>query len=616
MDRSFRYSIPAALTGDLGVGSLVRIPLGSRKVRGIVLEMSEDDPADLAPVHAIILRTPLAPPALRDLLKWIAVRYAAPQPAVFERVVPPRVRIAPKAAVPLGGGPPPELLLAYEGGADLADAIASGRDGVWCLRSLPGSDRGGLIAELIGAAGRAAGAALVMVPEVHYGSQVLDRLQDALPDCARLDSGQTDGDRAAGWLAMAAGHGLGAGGRGAVLAPCPHLRLLVVDEEHHRAYKEDRAPRFDARRVAVERARRQGAVCVLVSVAPLVETGAAAQDGTWHLAEPPRASDRAARPIIELMEPPRDRHLAPGMHRRIHDCLGAGGKVAILVPMRGYARSLWCGACRRSVRCPVCEAGVRLETAGTTIRCPRCGYEAPTPGACPACGAQDFHLVGAGSERLADQLGAMFPRARVARVDADTLASREPGEVTADIYVTTWIGTKPVLRPEVSLVAVIDADALIRMPDFRAAENAYRALVEMAEWAGPAASGGRLLVQTAEPSHHAIQALVRADYGFFLERELEQRRELFYPPYAELVKVRSSGVRYMEALGEVAQLCRDMQARVLGPIGLRVREGRSLEPAAEVLVKHPDAQLVAECLRSILPNVPAGTRLRVDVDPR
>jgi primosomal protein N' (replication factor Y) len=209
----------------------------------------------------------------------------------------------------------------------------------------------------------------------------------------------------------------------------------------------------------------------------------------------------------------------------------------------------------------------------------------------------------------------MFPRATVSRVDADTLRDAGPAS-DADLYVTTWIGTKPAIRPEVSLVAVLDADALIRMPDFRAAENAYRALVEMCEWAGPADSGGRLLIQTAAPSHHAIQAVSRADYGFFLERELQQRRELAYPPFAELVKVRASGSGYPELLNEVARGCHDLGARVLGPIEVRGGPGHEGGSAAEVLVKHPDAERVAEYLRGILPKVPAGTRLRVDVDPR
>jgi primosomal protein N' (replication factor Y) (superfamily II helicase) len=615
LDRSFDYAVPDALVSTVAVGSLVRVPLGARKVRGIVVEVTDGEVDGLELVLSLVVRTPLAVPALRDLLRWVAARYVAPQPAAFERVVPPRVRVEPRPVAPLGDGPAPEVLRAYSGGAELHDAIAAGGRGGWCVRARSGEDRGRLITELVAAAGRASGAAIVMVPEVHYGSAVLGTLQAAFPDCVRLDSGKSEAERAAGWLAMAAGHGLGAGGRGSVFVPCPDLRLIILDEEHHRTYKEDRAPRFDARRVAIERAHGQGAICVLVSVAPLLETGAASRSGSFGLVQPTREADRAARPIVELAEKPHDRQLAQGFHRRIHDCLGSGGKVAVLVPPRGFARSLWCGACRRSVRCPVCEAGVRLETGGRAIRCPRCGYSATAPDICPTCGERDFHLVGAGSERVADQLGAMFPRASVTRVDADTLGEGEALPPAGDIYVTTWIGTKPALRPDVSLVAVLDADALIRMPDFRAAENAYRALVEMAEWAGPAGTGGRLLVQTAQPSHHAIQALARADYSFFLDRELEQRRELGYPPFAELVKVRSSGTEHLEVLEEVTELCRGMGAQVLGPIGVRVGSGSNVD-AAEILIKHPDAGPIAEGLRGILPKVPAGTRLRVDVDPR
>jgi primosomal protein N' (replication factor Y) (superfamily II helicase) len=599
------------------VGSLVRVPLGHRTVRGMVVSLSEGAGEGLESIKALVVAPPLAPPVIRDLLRWLAIRYAAPQPAAFERVVPPRVRVEPRAVMQVSGGPAPNRLLDYRYGAELARAIESGRTGVWCLRSMPGESRGQLIGELVSAAGRAVGgAAVVMVPEVRYGSRVLDAMQQLFPQCVRLDSGRPEGERSAGWLAVANGHGLAAGGRAAVLAPAPRLRLIVVDEEHHRTYKEDRSPRYDARRVAIERARRQGAACVLISLAPLVETGAQVRAGRFGLAEPSRASDRAARPIVEVVERPADRQLSHSLHRRIHDVLSSGGKVAVLVPQRGFARSWWCAACRRSVRCPVCEAGVRLETGGSKIRCPRCGFGADAPERCPACGAGDFLLVGAGSERSAEQLQAAFPRWSVERVDPDTLEAGEgqPATHGGDIYLTTWVGTKPALRPDVSLVAVVDADAFIRLPDFRAAEIAYRALAEMAEWAGPAASGGRLMLQSAQPSHHAIQAVVRGDYGFFLDRELRQRKELSYPPFAELVKVRSSGTKHRELIARVAHECRVIGALVLGPID--VREGSRETPSAEVLVKHPDAQQVAECLRGILRQIPVGTRLRVDVDPR
>ena len=246
------------------------------------------------------------------------------------------------------------------------------------------------------------------------------------------------------------------------------------------------------------------------------------------------------------------------------------------------------------------------------MRCPHCGMVAAPPATCPACGASDWRYMGAGSERIAEQIARSFPRAAVARVDPDS--PDDEAARSAEIYVTTWIGTKEALRPEVGLVGILNADALIRRPDFRAAETAYQVLSEMAEWAGPARDGGRLLIQTSEPSHHALQAIVRADYRFFLDRELPLREELGYPPFSELIRAVAVGPRADEVIREAADACRP-DTRVLGPMAARV-DGRRDPNAREILVKCPDALIVAERLRDILAAVPAGNRLTIDVDPR
>jgi primosomal protein N' (replication factor Y) len=198
-------------------------------------------------------------------------------------------------------------------------------------------------------------------------------------------------------------------------------------------------------------------------------------------------------------------------------------------------------------------------------------------------------------------------------MDPDVLEEGGDAAEPSDIYVTTWIGTKPALRPPATLVGVLDADRLIRRPDFRASENAYQALVEMAEWAGPAGTGGRLVVQTAEPGHHAVQAVVRADYRFFLERELPLREELAYPPFSELIKVTASGTGRAGLLERVAETARGAGARVLGPIPSGPPGDD--DAAGELLLKCADAEEVAVALRGILASTPGG-RLRVDVDPR
>lgn len=611
LSRSFTYAVPDKLMGRVEPGTLVRIPLGGRKVRGIVVGMGGAGDQDLEDISGVVVPVPMAPPPMTDLLDWISERYLSPKGQTYARVVPPRVRARRAAIAEQDTLTEAKVLPGYVGGTELLAAITEGRAGTWCLRVALGEDRGRVICELITAA-LPGGSSLVAVPEVRFGSATLESISAGFADVCRIDSAVGDAERSQNWIALAGGAPIGAGGRAAVLAPAPSLRLIVVDEESHRTYKEDRSPRFDARRVAIERARLQDAICVLVSAAPSVESGAAARAGTFGSVEPSRNMDRAHRPLIEFVAKPTDRAISHELHERIRDTLRSGRPAAMLVPIGGYARALWCAECRRSVRCPRCEAGMIYGHSTRTVRCPRCKLESAAPDVCPNCRANDFRFVGAGSERLSEQLGKSFPRAKVVRMDPALAHDLERGKrIEADIYVTTWIGTKEAIRPDVGLVAVLDADALIRRPDFRSAELAYQALVEMAEWAGPASTGGRLLVQTDEVGHHALQAIARNDYGFFLERELGSRRELGYPPFNELMKIQVSGATRQEVVERVSTAARAAGATVLGPIEAGLEEKRS-----ELLLKCSSTASITTALREVATDLPHGTRLRVDVDPR
>jgi primosomal protein N' (replication factor Y) len=609
------------MSGTVQLGSLVRVAFGSRRVKGIVVGVRphRDDGRKLEPILSVVFDAPVAPAPLGRLLEWIAERYVTPRGKAFALAVPPRVRVAARAPAPIKGGPTPRRLLAYEHANGLLESIEGGGAGTWCLQSLPGEDRSALIAELVAAAGRSyGGAALVAVPEVRYGSAVLDDLAAHWPEFARVDSAQPEMERSTSWARLAGGHGVGGGGRSAVLAPAPRLRLLVVDDEHHPTYKEDRAPRYDAVRVAVERARLQGAVCVLISATPTVPLGAAAAHGDAGWLRPSRGDSRARRPIVELSERPERGPLSRELYTRVRDTLRAGERVALLARSRGYARALWCAACRRSLRCPACETGLFYDRSPRAVRCISCNFRGAAPDACPSCSSTEWRMVGSGSERLAEQLASMFPRARVVRVDPEILESRArekaPRFDDSDIYLTTWVGTKPALRPNVTLVGVLDADALIRRPDWQSAERAYHALAEMAEWAGPADSGGRLLIQTSEPRHHAVQAVARADYRFFLEREMESRRELGYPPFSELIKVTVWGPAERAVVDGVRTAAAAHGARVLGPMTVRGPSNRT--GARELLLKCRSASAMSAPLRDIVVSASSDTTVRVDTDPR
>ena len=613
LDHSFDYSVPDKIAESIQVGSVVRVRLGHRNVRGVVVSGSAGPaPSGLEPVLAVIVTPAPARPPLTDLFTWMAQRYVAPRGAAFARALPPRVRVKFRPPEPLTAtSAPPRLLPAYRGGEELLAAVRSGAGGAWCLQSAWGDDRPALIAELVAAASPRA--ALVAAPEIRHGSLLLEELGRRWPELERVDSSRSEGERSKAWLRLAAGHGGGAGGRATVLAPSPDLGLLVIDDEHNPSYKEDRAPRFDARRVALQRSLLQDAVCVLASASPSLEWYG---PSALRKVEPAKTRLRAMRPVIELLEPVDERPFSHAFHERVAAALGRGEKIGLLAPRRGYARTLWCASCRASLRCPVCEAGLAYDRAPQRTRCPRCDYRGPVPSRCPRCSATELRALGAGSERIAEQLARSFPRAAVGRIDPDVLENsygQGPPE-PCDIYVTTWVGTKPELRPEVSVVGVLDVDGLIRRPDFRAAENAYQALVAMAEWAGPASEGGRLLVETSEPAHHAVQALARGDHGFFVERELAQRDELGYPPYSELVVVKTSGPEAATLAARGAATCREAGAEVLGPIVRRPQSG----PAEQQLLAkcRQGAGPVAAALRSLVSAAPKGTRLWVDVDPR
>ncbi|MDQ4028026.1 MAG: primosomal protein N' [Actinomycetota bacterium] len=624
VDRVFDYVVPREMSDTVRLGSLVRVPFGGRRVRGVVVSVrqqieEQQKQQKLESVLSVVFRPPVAPAPLDRLLEWIAERYVTPRGKAFALAVPPRVRVAAAPASPIHGGPDPRRVLAYESARGLLGAIEMRGAGTWCVQSLPGEDRTALIAELVAAAGRSrAGAAVVAVPEVRYGSVVLDDLATHWPEFARVDSAQPEMERARSWARLASGHGAGGGGRSAVLAPAPRLRLLIVDDEHHPTYKEDRAPRYDAVRVAVERARLQAAVCVLVSATPSVTLGAAAMKGDVGWLRPSRGESRSRRPIVELSERPQRGPLSRELHARVRDSLRRGDRVALLAASRGYARALWCAECRRSLRCPVCETGLFYDRSASIVRCIACDFRSAAPAACPSCSSTEWRMVGAGSERLAEQLASMFPRARVVRVDPEILVNRLPARAPrfdeADIYLTTWIGTKAALRPDVTLVGVLDADALIRRPDWHSAERAYQALAEMAEWAGPADSGGRLLIQTSEPGHHAVQAVARADYRFFLEREVEARRELGYPPFSELIRVTIWGPEEAAAVERLRAEVASQGVRVLGP--MTVRRAPSRHSAKELLLKCPSAGAMSAVLKDLVVSLPRGTTVRVDTDPR
>jgi primosomal protein N' (replication factor Y) len=375
------------------------------------------------------------------------------------------------------------------------------------------------------------------------------------------------------------------GARSAVFAPLPDLGLVVVDEEHEAAYKQDESPRYHGRDVAVVRAKLEGAPIVLGSATPSLESAANAEKGKYvRLLMPTRIGPRGL-PDVEVVDRRQvlksgaDPILTPPLREALAQRLERKEQSLLLLNRRGYATSLLCRECGEQAACPHCSVSLTLHQGGRSALCHYCGYEARSPAACPTCKGGYLRLTGYGTEKVVEAVRAALPEARVERLDRDLAARRgavarvlaafEAGET--DVLVGTQMIAKGHDFPRVTLVGVIDADVGLGLPDFRAAERTFQLLTQVAGRAGRGEVKGEVILQSHLPDHYALRLACGQDYPAFFEREMEFRRTMAYPPAAALLNLvlRSRDPRRGASDAEaVARRLKEWAAghyRVLGP---------------------------------------------------
>jgi primosomal protein N' (replication factor Y) len=498
------------------------------------------------------------------------------------------------------------------------------------------------------------GSAILLVPEIGLTPQFLARFRARFGEepVAVLHSGLTDRERFDEWVRIRRGDArLVIGPRSAVFAPVHDLRLIVVDEEHDGSYKQDEGLRYNARDVALVRAKNAGAVCVLGSATPALETLYLAEAGPMErLVMPDRVGSRRL-PRVELVdlrefpvENPDEAAaaLSPPMREAIEQNLAEGGQAILLLNRRGFATTVLCTDCGAHFRCDDCDVSMTFHARQHRILCHWCGVHRPLPSVCPACESRTgLKLVGRGTERLEEEMLAMWPELRVDRMDADTTRSRSSHKRILDRFrsgdVDVLIGTQMVAKghdfPRVTLVGVLHADAALHLPDFRAAERTFQLIAQVAGRAGRGDRPGRVLVQTYHPKHHAIRLALAHDYDAFAQRELRFRRGLWYPPFARLClfgissqdeKAAEKGSRLVRQALDLAtgdQQDAPGQVRVLGPSPAPMYrlKGRYRWTVLLKTDGHPRMGLVlhrvADRLREEVGKLPGRSRLVVDRDP-
>jgi len=509
VERPFSYRIPSE--HGVEVGQRVVAPLAGARRVGIVLAVRDGDDRGLKALLGPAEPVPLLTPSRLELARWVAAESLSSLGSTCAALMPPPMASAP-AGIPPARGP-----AAAEGerpGAELL--IGAGRE-----------------RRLLEHVGRAP-SALVVVPDVEAAARWAQRLARLGP-VVRLDSGVDEATRARAWSAFAGGGPrLAVGTRSALLAPLPPSGLIALVDEHEAAHKPPGPPRLHARDVVLERASRERLAVALTAATPSVELWWRATERRGLTVAPPAPGPWPAITLTDTRGILRREPLTPPMARAVREALAAGRRVLLLVSR--LASALACDECGEIVRCPTCALALIYTRSSATLVCRLCATTVPLPDVCPHCAGRRLSPFGWGLERVEHAVRRRFPKVRVARWDPEaSRGARGEAQRAAAAAAEVVIGTRGALRlfgpSSLGLAGFVSPDQLLRLPDFRAGERMFALMWAAAERVG---AQGSLVIQSQNPSHYAIEALVRQDLGGFYRPELKFRAELGYPPFRRL----------------------------------------------------------------------------------
>jgi primosomal protein N' (replication factor Y) len=651
--RTFTYRVPDARGDGVALGMRVLVPFGRRSVKGTVVEWPAPQPAvgvDVKDLGETLPGSPALDAHLLELTRFVADYYLCSWGEAIEAALPPdpparkrasRVAAAPrpdsKAGPSRGPDPTPAQSAALRA---LLPAVGAKAFAPFLLWGATGSGKTEVYLRAAEAALAAGRGVLYLVPEIGLTPLLVSRIEARFPgQVATLHSAMPPRVRRATWEEVRQGkRRFVVGARSAVFAPLPDLGLIVVDEEHDPSYKQEDAPRYNGRDVAVVRARLAAVPIVLGSATPSLESFHHARRGRYALLSlGGRVEDRPM-PDVTLVDMREEFRragevtpLSKPLVAALSACLERGEQALILRNRRGWAAAILCPACGQRVSCRLCSLALTWHKKERRLRCHGCGRQQPFPAACPACGGEDLRELGEGTERIEDEIAKAVPSARILRMDRDTVRGHgsherilrrfDAGEV--DILVGTQMIAKGHDFPRVTLVGVLGADHALGLPDFRAGERAFQLLTQVAGRAGRGERVGRVIAQAFDPGHPVLRHAAKQDYEAFFEAELRYRRALRYPPLAALIQIIVAEAREAQAwriANDVAMALTGASAgrlTVTGPGPAPIERLRGLY-RMQILVRSSGRRRLVETVSAALAPFEAQASRRaihVDVDP-
>jgi primosomal protein N' (replication factor Y) (superfamily II helicase) len=548
-------------------------------------------------------------------------------------------RIMQRGAVPLAAPDRPKALMPEQ--QIVLERLQETKTGAVLIQGVTGSGKTEVYLQAIAPVLARGESALVLVPEIGLTPQLTDRFTARFgAQVLVYHSALSEGERYDTWRTMLTSEPqVVIGTRSAIFAPLPKLGLIILDEEHDSSYKQDRpAPCYHARTVALWRSEICGCPLLLGSATPDSESYQRSQSGEYlHLQLTKRVAERPMPgvEVVDMREELADGNLSPFSRRLQHaltEMKEAGKQGILFINRRGYSTFVMCRSCGETLRCPNCTVSLtyhRLPT-GEHLRCHYCNYSRSQPRNCPECTSPSLRYFGAGTQRIAAQIEEILPDLRILRFDRDTTSRKNAhrqiidqfAQGEADVLVGTQMLAKGLDLPQVTLVGILAADGLLNMPDFRASERAFQLLTQVAGRAGRGDDLGRVILQTYAPDHPVVEATCTYRFEHFIEKELEERQALNYPPFVQLIALQLTGVHegrviaVAEALATILDGSADFEGNILGPAPCTIERvaGRY---RWQLLLKNPSGSQGRHRLQELLSGFSpqTGVSIAVDVDP-
>ena len=588
---AFTYRIPEALVDRVREGSQVIVPFGRRRLSGFVVGLLSSTTVSSVKDIVDVEDPDLSIPAeVLTLCRWVADYYLAPLGEVLRTALPAGLGRKSPGEVPRAEGSVPEVRLFEEQKVALAavnEALRGREAASFLLHGVTGSGKTEVYLRAAAEAVRSGGKVLILIPEIALSPQMVRRVEARFGNRVALwHSALTPARRREVWTRTRRGEiDVLVGARSAVFAPIPDLRLIVVDEEHESAYKQTESPRYHARDVALVRAREAGAVVVLGSATPSLESFANAERGKYRLLSLPYRVGRRPRASVDLAPLPRP---APGTPKPVSTILGdplrsalletisRGEQCILFLNRRGHSTVVQCEACRGVLKCAHCDIVLTWHADTDRVVCHYCGTRLARPPACPDCGGAMTIFKGVGTQRVERELARLYAGIRLLRLDTDSTRKRGALDAAleafrvgdADVLLGTQMVAKGLDFPNVTLVGVINADLQLALPDFRSAERTFQLLTQVAGRSGRGVRPGRVLFQTLHPEHYALVAAAAQDYETFYRAEMVERADPPYPPHRRLVNILFDGKNLEKVSAEAEGTAR------ISPRCRRAREAR------------------------------------------